>query len=158
MEEKIAIQKVIAEKFTSQHISLSAAESCTGGNIAHVLTELAGASEYFKGGVVSYTNEVKHNVLGVSQENLDKYTAVSESVVKEMSLGVKRLTKSDFAISTSGIAGPTGGTKENPIGTVWFGIASPNGVIAKKIIFKGSRKEIIVKATNKALELLLTYI
>jgi len=158
MDQKELIANLVAEKFISKHISLSTAESCTGGNIAHTLTELAGASEYFRGGVVSYTNEIKHNVLGVSQENLDKYTAVSEAVVKEMALGAKRLTKSDFAVSTSGIAGPTGSTSENPIGTVWFGIASPDNVIALRMIFSGTRKEVIAKATIKALELVLTNI
>lgn len=101
---------------------MSCAESCTGGNIAHRITLQPGSSNYFLGSVVSYANDIKTRVLGVPQKYIDKFGAVSREVVEAMAEGTAKLTRSDCAISTSGIAGPDGGTKSKPVGTVWIGV------------------------------------
>jgi nicotinamide-nucleotide amidase len=135
---------------------VATAESCTGGRIAAAFTENAGASEYFLGGVVAYDNEVKIGVLGVSLETLQQHGAVSRQTAEEMAQGVRRLTGADFAISTTGIAGPGGGSPEKPVGTVWIAVATPDGnVAAQKFNFNGkTRTENMANATTAALELL----
>jgi len=135
--------------------TVSTAESCTGGNIAHEITRESGSSEYFIGSVVSYSNQVKEDVLGVSNHALMEFGAVSEIVAKEMADGARRVMQTDYAISTTGIAGPTGGSNEKPVGTVWIGIASESVVYALKHVFSGDRVAVINQATEKALELLL---
>ena len=122
--------------------------------MAHLITEVAGSSAYFWGGVVSYANEVKINVLGVSEQDLQKYGAVSEPVAIQMAQGARRVTGADWAVSTTGIAGPDGGTPEKPVGTVWIGIAGPNGAQAQQFHFAWARERNIAKASFKALELL----
>ena len=114
-------------------VPLATAESCTGGAISKRIISVPGSSTYFKGSVVSYANEVKTNVLHVAASEIEKNGAVSEEVVKAMALGVKHLLKTDYAIASSGIAGPEGGSKEKPVGTVWLAIAGPANVNAKKI-------------------------
>ncbi len=135
--------------------TISTAESCTGGNIAAQLTSIAGASAYFKGSVVAYANEIKEHVLGVNHEDLEKWGAVSEPVVLQMAEGARRLFGTDYAVSTSGVAGPTGGTPENPVGTVWIGVAGPERVIARKFAFSFTRERNIGKATMKAIEMVI---
>jgi len=146
--------KKLQHDFVSQNITLSTAESCTGGNIAHQLTLIPSSSEYFIGSVVSYSNLIKENVLGVNSFDIVKFGAVSEQVAIQMAEGVRGLMNTDFAISSTGIAGPTGGTAEKPVGTVWIGISSRSETFARKFNFEGSRKSIIKKTTEKALELL----
>lgn len=107
----------------AQNMTLATAESCTGGMIAKLITDLSGVSSVFEGAVVSYSNEVKKRVLGVREETLSLYGAVSEQTAREMCLGARRITGADIAVSTTGIAGPTGGTSTKPVGTVCFGIA-----------------------------------
>ena len=134
--------------------SLATAESCTGGEIARKIVSKSGASAYFKGGVVSYSNEAKENVLGVDAALLKKHGAVSKEVVLAMALGASKVFKSDYAVSTSGIAGPSGGTLKKPVGLVWIGVKTPKKLTAKKFIFKGTRAQIIKQAANTALKLL----
>ncbi len=120
-----------------------------------MITSVAGSSEYYKGGVVAYTNEIKANVLGVNVADIEQYGAVSEPVVRQMAEGVKRLTGADCAIATSGVAGPGGGTEDKPVGTVWIGIATPERTIARKFVFSFTRERNIAKAAVKAMELLM---
>lgn len=134
--------------------SLATAESCTGGEIARKIVSKSGASAYFKGGVVSYSNEAKENVLGVDAALLKKHGAVSKEVVLAMALEASKVFKSDYAVSTSGIAGPSGGTLKKPVGLVWIGVKTPKKLTAKKFIFKGTRAKIIKQAANTALKLL----
>ena len=119
----MAIEKEIGECLRARHLTMGTAESCTGGYIAHLITRVAGSSDYFCGGVVSYSNEVKHHVLGVSEESLVQYGAVSCPVVEQMALGAIRVLGCDCAVATSGIAGPGGGSPEKPVGTVWIAAA-----------------------------------
>lgn len=146
----------IHKLFSEKGYTLATAESCTGGNIAHNITLLPGSSAYYLGGVVSYANEVKINVLGVKKENIERDGAVSESVVREMSEGARRITGAEFAVATSGIAGPGGGSAEKPVGTVWISASSPTKTIAECHHFCGNRSEIIEKATEKAFFMLLS--
>ena len=134
--------------------SLSTAESCTGGAIASKIVAKSGASAYFKGGIVAYSNQAKADILGVSPVLLKKYGAVSSQVVLAMAEGASKVFKTDYAVSTSGIAGPLGATKNKPVGLVWFGIKTPNKLVAKKFIFKGSRSAVIRQARDTALKLL----
>ncbi len=129
-------------------LTLSVAESCTAGLISKEITDCAGASKYFMGGVIAYSNDLKVRLLGVSQKTLDTYGAVSHEVVEEMAIGIKKLTDSNLAISVSGIAGPDGGTEEKPVGTVCFGIAGSTGVRSLTKYFTGTRSSIRHKASE----------
>lgn len=131
--------------------TLASAESCTGGNISHSITEIAGCSDVFVGSVVSYSNEVKIGVLGVSPETLANDGAVSEATVRQMVEGVRRATGADCAVATSGVAGPGGGSPEKPVGTVWIASATPAGVVARLYHFGGDRSAVIERATAAAL-------
>lgn len=141
----------LAAQFRSLGKTLACAESCTGGNIAHLITAVPGASAYFLGGIVSYSNEVKIRVLGVSEDDLKKYGAVSEPVALQMAQGARRVTGAEYAVSTTGIAGPDGGTSDKPVGTVWIAVAGPNGAQAKKFLFSRTRERNIGKASVTAL-------
>lgn len=134
--------------------SLATAESCTGGAIAKKIVSKSGASAYFKGGVISYSNEAKEHILGVDSVLLKKYGAVSKEVVLAMAKGASRIFNTDYAVSTSGIAGPLGGTPKKPVGLVWIAVLTPRKLSAKKYIFKGTRTQIIRQAANAALEFL----
>ena len=135
-ESKI-LSKNISELLYNSEKTLGTAESCTGGRIAEAIISVPGASNYFKGGIVSYTNEVKENILKVSHEVLEEQTAVCEEVAREMVLGAIDALKVDFAISATGVAGPTGGTAEIPVGTIWIGYGSNSSVTMPRI--RGSR-------------------
>ncbi len=138
--------------------TLATAESCTGGNIAHLLTLTPGCSSWFRGGIVSYTNHVKINLLGVAPQTINRYGVVSREVAMEMANGARRATSADYAISTTGIAGPDGGTAENPVGTVCIGIATPYKIAAERIATNGNRADNISTFSNVALGLLLSCI
>ena len=133
------LQVVIGELLRKKNATLSTAESCTGGYIAHLITQVAGASDYFKGAVVSYANETKIESLGVNQKDIEQYGAVSKQVVEQMAVGVRNKLKTDYSIATSGIAGPDGGTEEKPVGTVWIAVASKNEVISQVFQFGKDR-------------------
>ncbi len=137
-------------------VTVASAESCTGGNIAHQITSISGSSEYFTGSVVSYSNDVKRRVLGVPVEVLENPGAVSEPCARAMVEGVRTLIGSDFAVSTTGIAGPLGGTERKPVGLVYIGVASADHRIVEEHIFPGDRAAVIEAATARALELLIT--
>lgn len=134
--------------------TLAVAESCTGGALSASFTAMAGASDYFLGGVVSYSNDVKANVLGVSRDTLERYGAVSEETALEMADGVRRLCGADYALSTTGIAGPTGGSEDKPVGTVWIGLATPNGTTARKFVFSKLRPQNIERFATAAANML----
>jgi nicotinamide-nucleotide amidase len=134
--------------------TLAVAESCTGGYISHLLTSVPGSSEYYKGGVTAYSNEVKKQLLGVNETSLAEYGAVSEQVAKEMALGVKQALQTDFAVSTTGIAGPDGGTDEKPVGTVWIAVSGENKVFATQYGFGSNRERNIIRSGQTALQLL----
>ncbi len=139
-------------------VTVACAESCTGGNIAHLITSLPGVSAFFLGGVVAYSNPVKEHVLGVQAQDLEKYGAVSEPVARQMAQGVRKLLGSQYAVSTTGIAGPDGGTPEKPIGTVWIAVAGPNGTIAEKMLISHTRERNIGRGSVHAIQLLLQQI
>mgnify|MGYP000499004865 FL=1 len=140
---------------TERGETLATAESCTGGNIAHEITRVAGSSVYFKGSVVAYSNEVKIRVLNVSLETLSGFGAVSRETVLQMVSGVQRLLSSDCAIATSGIAGPGGGSVEKPVGTVWIAVRYGERSEAECFCFEGDREQVIARATQSALLMLI---
>lgn len=148
------LEQVVGQLLAKNGKTLSTAESCTGGYIAHLITSISGSSAYFMGSVVAYDNRIKEEILNVSHQNLIDFGAVSQQVVEEMALGVQAKFKTDYAIATSGIAGPTGGTAEKPVGTVWVAIASPLGVKSKLLRFGNSRERNIRQAAIFALNLL----
>lgn len=149
------IAETLGERLLENGKTVATAESCTGGNIAHLITLVAGSSRYYKGSVVSYANEVKEKVLGVRAGDLQQYGAVSEEVVKQMAEGVKKLLKTDYAIATSGIAGPSGGSDEKPVGTVWIAVAEERGCVAEKFFFNSTRDNFIERTSNQAILMLL---
>ncbi|MDR1161729.1 MAG: CinA family nicotinamide mononucleotide deamidase-related protein [Tannerellaceae bacterium] len=157
-EEDKAIEELIGEALLAKRLTMGTAESCTGGRIASMLTSVPGSSRYFTGGIVSYSNEVKHRVLGVSHEDLARYGAVSQPVVEQMSLGALRVLGCDCAVSTSGIAGPDGGMPGKPVGTVWIAAAYKGEVVSGCYHFAGIREMNIVRASNMALLMLLELI
>ena len=139
-EHEESLPECIGRILTETGKTVSCAESCTGGTISQLFTSIPGSSAYFLGGVTSYANNVKQDVLGVPEEIISKYGAVSSECVAAMAEGVRRITGSDYAVSTSGIAGPGGGTPEKPVGTVWVGVASEKGTETFKIQYNGDRK------------------
>lgn len=153
--DDIPLEVHLGELLKSRHQTIATAESCTGGKLATLLNKHAGSSAFYFGSVVAYDNSVKHNVLGVGQENLNTYGAVSEQVVREMAEGVRRLCRTDYAIATSGIAGPDGGTAEKPVGTVWIAWATPNGTFAECFQLGRLREQITDRACTRALIRLL---
>ncbi|NLE64904.1 MAG: CinA family protein [Elusimicrobia bacterium] len=145
----------IAQKLLTEHRSLASAESCTGGLIAHTLTNICGSSSWFKAGTVAYANEIKTRALGVPPPLIKKYGAVSAPVARAMAEGARRKARTDYALSTTGIAGPTGGTATKPVGLVFIAAASARRSIVKKCFFKGSRQQIKRQAAEAAMALLL---
>lgn len=139
-------------------VTVASAESCTGGNIAHMITSMAGASSYFLGGVVAYANDVKINVLGVNPQDLEKYGAVSEPVARQMAEGARKALGAQYAVSTTGVAGPDGGTKEKPVGTIWMAVAGPKGTVAEKVLISHTRERNIGRGSVHAIQLLLAQI
>lgn len=152
--EDDSLESVTGTLLKTRGETLATAESCTGGNIAHRFTAMPGASEYFKGSVVAYSNEVKMALLGVDPESLNRYGAVSQSVAEQMAEGVRRATGATYGISTTGIAGPTGGTPEKPVGTVWMAVATPNGVFSRRMVFGSVRSQNIERASSNCINLL----
>jgi nicotinamide-nucleotide amidase len=148
------LEEICGKLLKENKMTLATAESCTGGYIAHLITSIAGSSEYFKGSVIAYSNEIKQLELGVKESSLIKYGAVSEQVVKEMAEGIRKKFNTDFAIATSGIAGPTGATAEKVVGTTWIAIASSEKVIAQMFLFGENRERNIRKAGVTALNML----
>ncbi|WP_067707822.1 MULTISPECIES: nicotinamide-nucleotide amidase [unclassified Erwinia] len=142
----------IGQRLLSQRATLTTAESCTGGWIAKVLTDIAGSSQWFERGFVTYSNDAKQELVGVTAASLSRFGAVSEEVVREMAEGARDKAHAQYAISVSGIAGPDGGTGEKPVGTVWFGFAAAGKKTeAKRQVFSGDREAVRRQATAWAL-------
>ncbi len=152
--ETATVEEQVHHTLIERHATLALAESCTGGKIASKFTAMAGASAYLLAGVVAYANEAKTNILGVDAELIRRHGAVSEEVARAMAEGVRRLTGADYALSTTGIAGPTGGSAEKPVGTVWFALATPTETIALKHACGTDRGQVIDRATAYAIRLL----
>ena len=148
------IETVVGRLLKKQNKTISTAESCTGGNIAKLLTSVSGASKYFKGGVVSYATETKISVLGISEELIKAYSVVSAQVAKQMAINVKNIMKTDYAIATTGNAGPTKGDSEAEIGTVFIALATPDEVLVEEFNFGQPREKVIDRAVNKSMEML----
>ena len=148
------LEEKVGELLKAKKLSLSTAESCTGGSIAALVTSVPGSSEYFNGGIVAYSNEVKMSLLHVSAETLEKYGAVSRETVIEMVKGAMKALKTDCAVSTSGIAGPSGGTKEKPVGTVWIAAAYKNEIVTFRQEGDDGRGGNVQKAIRNALMML----
>jgi nicotinamide-nucleotide amidase len=134
-------EEVVAALLKASGQTISAAESCTGGYVAHLLTKIPGSSAYFQGGVVSYANEIKEQTLGVRPETLAKYGAVSEETIREMAEGIRTRFHTWFGLATSGIAGPDGGTPEKPVGTVWIAVSTPERTLTRKLTLGGDRQQ-----------------
>jgi nicotinamide-nucleotide amidase len=148
------LETVIGELLVAQNATLGTAESCTGGYVANQITGIPGSSRYFQGSVVSYSNEVKMNVLGVSRDTLEAYGAVSEQTAREMAEGARKVLNTTFAISTTGIAGPDGGSAEKPVGTVWIACATPDETFTQLLTLRNNRKINIELTSSYALNLL----
>lgn len=141
----------LVNKLREKGLHIATAESCTGGMVSAAVTSVAGASEIFDGGVVSYANKVKHRILGVSEETLAEHGAVSEECAREMAEGVRRLMGADIGISLTGIAGPGGGTAEKPVGTVYLGVSDKNETYALRLSLSGDREAIRQESVKAAL-------
>ena len=153
--EDIKLEELVGKLLKDRHCTVATAESCTGGKVASLITSVSGSSEYYKGSVVSYCNEVKADVLGVSRADLEKYGAVSSTVAEQMASGVRKLLGVDYAVSTTGIAGPTGGSDEKPVGTVWIAVATPTRVVSRKYVFGKDRSINIERFAASALSMLI---
>jgi len=141
-----------------QLLKIATAESCTGGLISHTLTNISGSSDYFDRGIISYSNKAKIELLGVTEDLLEKYGAVSEQVAKAMATGVRIQSNVDIGIATTGIAGPTGGTKDKPVGLVYIAVSTDDTTIVKKFQFSGDRLENKENTCDAALQMLLDII
>ena len=147
--------KKVSEFLKQKNLTIATAESCTGGLIAHSLTNISGSSDYFKRGIVSYSNESKIELLDISEELLIKYGAVSIQVAQAMAEGVRIKSNVDIGISTTGIAGPTGGTNEKPVGLVYISISTSDETMVQKFQFLGDRLQNKERTCNAALQMLL---
>lgn len=153
--ELFQLSEKVGQALKAQGATVTAAESCTGGWIAKTLTDVAGSSAWFERGFVTYSNEAKSQMIGVSAVTLEQHGAVSEPVVVEMAVGALRAARASYAVSVSGIAGPDGGSDEKPVGTVWFGVASAAGQgVTQRECFVGDRESVRRQATAFALQLL----
>lgn len=157
-EEDIPLEVIIGRILKSKNKTMATAESCTGGYIAHLITTVPGSSQYFKGSVVSYANEVKENILGVKNETLKSFGAVSEETVLQMVKGAIEKLNVDYAVATSGIMGPDGGSDEKPVGTVWIAVGNKNKSEAKKFYFRFERERNIEQTAMTALNMLRKFI
>lgn len=156
-ESKI-ISRQIGDILYASGLTIGTAESCTGGRISEAIIAIPGSSDYYKGGIVAYTDEVKERILGVPHEILEGYTAVSEEVARKMVLGTINTIDVDFAIASTGYAGPGGGTKDNPVGTIWLAYGNKEEVRTFKLTEDFGRDINLAIATNKAIRLMLDFL
>lgn len=154
LEDENALEVALAKLLTDSDQTISVAESCTGGKLAEIFTTIPGASSFFKGGVVSYATQAKIDVLKIEKSLIDKHSVVSSEVAEAMAMSVRKLFNTDFALSTTGNAGPAKGDSDAEIGTVFIGLATPTGVLSKEFNLGNHRDKVINKAVNKALEIL----
>lgn len=153
-----ALSQQLHDALTGRGLTIGTAESCTGGGVAQAIVSTPGASEYFKGGVVSYCNEIKERLLHVSRQTLEEQTAVCEDVAQQMVVGACDTLQVDIAVALTGLAGPGGGTPDIPVGTIWIGYGSKDEVHTLRLTGDYGREENLERAKAKALELLLNYI
>ena len=158
IDEDISLEVLLGRLLKEKNKTVSTAESCTGGYIAHLITSVAGSSGYFKGSVVSYDNSIKENVLHVSNETLSTYGAVSEETARQMITGILRTMQTDYAVAVSGIMGPGGGSQEKPVGTVWIAVGNSEKIETKKMQFRFDRKRNIELTAINALYTLCKFI
>lgn len=151
----LSLSSEVGQALIGRALTVSTAESCTGGLLSHVLTAISGSSAYVMGGVVAYSNSVKEQVLGVQGKTLMEHGAVSEETAREMADGVRQRIGSDIGLSTTGIAGPTGGTPEKPVGLVWIGVSLAGKTRAYECYFEGSRLDIMRSTVIEVLSRLL---
>ena len=156
-ESKI-ISRQIGDILYASGLTIGTAESCTGGRNSEAIIAIPGSSDYYKGGIVAYTDEVKERILGVPHEILEEYTAVSEEVARQMVLGTINTIDVDFAIASTGYAGPGGGTKDNPVGTIWLAYGNKEEVRTFKLTEDFGRDINLAIATNKAIRLMLDFL
>jgi PncC family amidohydrolase len=152
------LEVLVGELLTKRGLKLATAESCTGGLISHLLTNVAGSSTYYLGGVTAYANEAKTHLLGVRWETIEKYGAVSSETVIEMARGIRSTLEADIGISVSGIAGPGGGSLEKPVGTVWIGLSSPQEEYSRHYLWTGDRLAVKEQSAQAAISLLVEYL
>ena len=152
--DDMPIENVVFQLLINKGATFATAESCTGGNMAHRITLIPGSSDVFKGTAVTYATESKTNVIDVPKQVIDEFGVVSQQVVEAMAEGVRKVYGTDYALASTGVAGPTGGSEENPVGTVWLGLATPEGVMSKRFNFGNSRENVIERATVMAYEML----
>lgn len=152
------LEKFVARKLIAKKKTIAIAESCTGGLLAHRLTNIPGSSRFLKFGLIAYCNEAKSRFLKVSNVTMKKFGAVSQPVALAMAGEARKALKADFGISITGIAGPTGGTKTKPVGLTYIAVSSRNKTAASRSIFTGNRRSVKIKATTKALKMLLEFI
>lgn len=157
-EQTTALAAKLVAKLAANQQTLTTAESCTGGLVAAAITSVSGSSAVFHQGIVSYANEVKHALLGVSLASLEQHGAVSEQVAKEMAEGARALAKADFAVAITGIAGPSGGTAEKPVGLVFIAVASAAETLVEKYVFSGDREAVRLQSCRAALAAVLQLI
>jgi nicotinamide-nucleotide amidase len=148
------LESIAGELLRNAGATISTAESCTGGYLAHMITRVPGSSDYFKGSVVAYDNILKIALLGVNYQLIEKHGAVSREVVEAMASGARKMLDTTWALATSGIAGPAGGSPEKPVGTVWIALAGPDGVNAKQFLFGNNRERNIHITALAALNML----
>lgn len=153
--EDKTVAQVLGELLHERELTVSCAESCTGGNLAHRIVQVPGSSSYFLGSVVSYANNVKTEVLGVPKQDISRHGAVSQTVAESMAKGVAKLMRTDCAIATTGIAGPDGGTKYKPVGTVWIAVKCGEQMVSECLHFEGDRNMVIESASNHGMVMLI---
>ncbi|MBO7324005.1 MAG: CinA family protein [Bacteroidales bacterium] len=159
-KEDLPMHEIVFKLLCQQGKTMATAESCTGGYLAHLITSIPGSSCVFKGSVLSYANEIKENILHVSSDDLQAYGAVSQQVVEAMAVNVREKFNTDFALATSGIAGPDGGSPEKPVGTVWIAVATPDGVRSECFHFgnAGGRLRVVYRSAVRAYNMLRQYL
>ena len=153
-----SLEKQAGVLLEQQGLKLAVAESCTGGLISHLITNVAGASNYYLGGVTSYANQVKVGMLGVSPSTIEQHGAVSAETVLEMARGVRKVLGADVGVAVSGIAGPSGGTPQKPVGTVWVGLSSAKDEFARHFLWQGDRLAIKKQSAQAAFSLLIEFL
>lgn len=155
---KMMLEEILLETMKARGLTLATAESCTGGLVSDRITDISGSSDYFPGGVVTYSNEAKVNLLGVSWDTLNKHGAVSEKTVLEMAHGARKIFNADIGISVSGIAGPNGGLPDKPVGTTWLGLAANDGEWARHFVWNGDRVQNKQHSSEAALQFVIDYL
>ena len=157
-EEDISIQELIVREMRSRRLTLSVAESCTGGALGNILTNVPGSSEVFTGGVIPYSNELKKGILDVNEDTLKKYGAVSKQAAREMAVNIRKLTGSDIGVSVTGIAGPGGGTPKKPVGLVFMHLNAEDRDIGEYRLFPGDREVVKIRTVNYCLNMIFRYL